>query len=258
MKDYVTIWTEDDATMRAPGHVGLHAAWANLFGSVFDTTTAEIHGLGYGVEYVMPNGAVVRTAPDGATIQVPRHWCTNYPAVWGQFSRTAHAVAVWLMTHRRDLEGEALDKVVGAVLAENETLQERKTLPFPRPRIVCLCGSTRFAEDFASQNRTFTLAGYVVLSVGFFGHQEPGPLDEDVKSKLDVLHLRKIDMADVVFFINKGGYIGESGQRELAYAIAKNKPVTFLAPSAGEKYMQENAHKLGCIIAAFAAAGALP
>lgn len=37
-------------------------------------------------------------------------------------------------------------------------------------RVVTLCGSTRFKEDFLEQQKILTLQGYIVISVGLFGH----------------------------------------------------------------------------------------
>ena len=47
---------------------------------------------------------------------------------------------------------------------------------------------------------------------------------------LDALHLRKIDLADRVLVVNPGGYVGESTGREIAYARATGKPVSFTDP----------------------------
>ncbi|THA26271.1 hypothetical protein E4198_17670 [Streptomyces sp. RKND-216] len=44
------------------------------------------------------------------------------------------------------------------------------------------------------------------------------------------LHLRKIDLADRVLVINPGGYVGVSTSREIAYARAADKPVSFTDP----------------------------
>jgi hypothetical protein len=52
---------------------------------------------------------------------------------------------------------------------------------------------------------------------------------EHHKAVLDALHLRKIDLADRVLVVNPGGYIGESTGREIAYARAAGKPVSFAA-----------------------------
>src|SRR2546423_1826305 len=40
----------------------------------------------------------------------------------------------------------------------------------PRPVIVCLCGSTRFYDAFQAANYERTMAGEIVLSVGFYPH----------------------------------------------------------------------------------------
>ena len=101
----------------------------------------------------------------------------------------------------------------------------------PRPTIVCLCGSTRFYEAFQVAYFIETLKGNIVLSVGFYGgsiHGEHVGITPEDKVKLDELHLRKIDIADEVYILNCGGYIGESTRRELEYAEALGKTVRFL------------------------------
>jgi hypothetical protein len=99
-----------------------------------------------------------------------------------------------------------------------------------RPTIVCLCGSTRFKREFIDANFQQTMAGRIVLSVGWFSHADSHIYrpTEDEKRRVDELHLRKIDLADEVLVINPGGYIGESTAREIAYARAIGKPVRFL------------------------------
>ena len=95
-----------------------------------------------------------------------------------------------------------------------------------RPEIVCICGSTRFVEQMRAANRDLTFAGVIVVA--------PGEADEvvtdDQKTALDALHLRKIDLADRVLVVNPGGYVGESTGREIAYARAAGKPVSFTDP----------------------------
>lgn len=44
------------------------------------------------------------------------------------------------------------------------------------------------------------------------------------------MHLQKIDMADEIFVINVGGYIGESTKREIEYAFVKGKFIRYLEP----------------------------
>ena len=106
-------------------------------------------------------------------------------------------------------------------------------LPPARPRIVCLCGSTKFYEAFMVANYRETMAGAIVLSVGFFMHRPEthghalGCTPEQ-KVALDELHKRKIDLADEVYVINVGGYIGESTKSEIAYAMAHAKGIRYL------------------------------
>lgn len=104
-----------------------------------------------------------------------------------------------------------------------------------RPEIVCICGSTRFVDEMSAANRDLTFAGVIVLAPGIFLRAEDREAGESIteeqKTALDALHLRKIDLADRVLVVNPGGYIGESTSREIAYARATGKPVSFTDPS---------------------------
>ena len=102
-----------------------------------------------------------------------------------------------------------------------------------RPEIVCICGSTRFVDEMRAANRELTFAGVIVVAPGVFlraeDHQD-ALLTNEQKAALDALHLRKIDLADRVLVVNPGGYIGESTSREIAYAHATGKPISFTDP----------------------------
>ncbi len=119
--------------------------------------------------------------------------------------------------------------------------------------IVCLCGSTAFLDDFQRAQLEETLAGRIVLSIGCSSQRDALQMksDSEVKIKLDELHLRKIDLADEVLFINVGGYIGDSTRRELAYSLFNGKVVRFVNEVEGERYMEEHAHELGKFVAEF-------
>ncbi len=97
-----------------------------------------------------------------------------------------------------------------------------------KPKIVCLCGSTKFKNEFEELNKKLTLEGKIVLSVGFFLHSTPEAISEESKIELDLLHKKKIDMADEIYVINKDGYIGLSTQSEIAYATRLGKKITYL------------------------------
>ncbi len=97
-----------------------------------------------------------------------------------------------------------------------------------RPRIVCLCGSTRFKAEFEQANRDLTLAGRIVIAPGVFGHADGITLTPTEKAELDRLHLHKIAMSDAVFVVNPGGYIGDSTRNEITYAKRIGVPVRYL------------------------------
>ena len=106
-----------------------------------------------------------------------------------------------------------------------------------RPMIVCLCGSTRFKDEFVNANLRETLAGRIVLTIGcdmrtddeIFGHLSEKEFQE-TKAVLDELHKRKIDLADEILVLNVGGYIGISTRSEIDYAEAHHKRVRYLLP----------------------------
>ncbi len=95
--------------------------------------------------------------------------------------------------------------------------------------VITLCGSTRFKEQFLEAQKRLTLEGNIVISVGLFGHSG----DDEVwtpgtKEMLDDMHKRKIDMADGIYVINVGGYIGQSTRSEIDYALSQGKTIEYL------------------------------
>ena len=96
-------------------------------------------------------------------------------------------------------------------------------------KVITLCGSTKFKEQYLEAQKRLTLEGDIVISVGLFGHSGDDEVwTEGTKSMLDDMHKRKIDMADEIFVINVGGYIGESTRGEIQYAIENGKCVKYL------------------------------
>ena len=95
--------------------------------------------------------------------------------------------------------------------------------------VITLCGSTRFKDQFLEAQKRITLAGNIVISVGLFGHSGDNEVwTEGTKEMLDDMHKRKIDMADGIYVINVGGYIGQSTRSEIEYARSQGKTVEFL------------------------------
>lgn len=128
-------------------------------------------------------------------------------------------------------EGDAAETAAEAISAG-----QAGGLPDGFPQVVCLCGSTRFYDEFRRANLQLTLAGEIVLSIGcdskpdgdLAASGEFGTDPVTVKARLNALHKRKIDLADYVLVLNVGGYVGDSTRAEIDYALARGKPVRYL------------------------------
>ena len=68
-------------------------------------------------------------------------------------------------------------------------------------KVITLCGSTKFKEEFMKVQKELTLKGNIVISVGLFGHSGDQEVWENMdegtltktKEMLDDMHKRKID-----------------------------------------------------------------
>jgi hypothetical protein len=83
-----------------------------------------------------------------------------------------------------------------------------------------------------------TLMGHIVIGLGCNGHADypqgakflTGDNNDsgEIKQNLNTIHFQKIDLADEIFVINVGGYIGESTRKEIIYAIKQGKTVNYM------------------------------
>jgi hypothetical protein len=131
---------------------------------------------------------------------------------------------------RQDAEGRVLE-----VLWERPVPEAEQDAS--KPKVICLCGSTRFFREFQEASLIETIAGKIVLSIGCNLREDrqiwADPVERDaIKIRLDELHKRKIDLADEVLVLNIGGYIGESTRSEIEYAIKHGKPVRYIENAA--------------------------
>lgn len=100
-----------------------------------------------------------------------------------------------------------------------------------QPKVITLCGSTKFKDEFMRIQKELTLEGYLVISVGCFGHSGDNEVwTEGTKEMLDEIHKAKIYLADEIFVINVNGYIGESTRSEIEWAETLGKKVNYLEP----------------------------
>jgi len=103
-----------------------------------------------------------------------------------------------------------------------------------KPKIICLCGSTRFKNIFVQAQLEETLRGNIVLTIGCDMRSDTELFSKmsfnefaETKWQLDQLHFRKIELADEILILNVGGYIGLSTCDEYWYAVALGKDIRF-------------------------------
>lgn len=94
--------------------------------------------------------------------------------------------------------------------------------------VVTLCGSTKFKKDFELVRQAMTLEGAVILAPELYKHWDNIELTEEEIDRINLVHYQKIEMADIVFIINKGGYIGEQTRKEIEWATELNKKIVYL------------------------------
>jgi hypothetical protein len=107
-----------------------------------------------------------------------------------------------------------------------------------RPKIITLCGSTRFTSEMLAEAWRITITGVIVIHWNILESKEAfshGAERDNVKEIIDNLYLHKIAMADEVRVINVGGYIGDSTRAELRHARKLRKPITWLEPDKVDK-----------------------
>lgn len=91
--------------------------------------------------------------------------------------------------------------------------------------VVTLCGSMRFAKQMQQiAVELETKYGYCVLQPIF---DSDVTLNEKDISNLSKAHFKKIDISDIVYIVNIGGYIGNAVAEELQYAKEHNKEIRF-------------------------------
>ena len=97
-------------------------------------------------------------------------------------------------------------------------------------KVITLCGSRSFKEDFERVNSELTLEGKIVISLGVFGRE----VTDDEKKLLDAIHISKINLADSIYVIDKGGYFGDSTAKEIEHALQTKKQVDYMEPPSKE------------------------
>lgn len=111
-------------------------------------------------------------------------------------------------------------------------------------KVVAICGSVRFWDKMQEMQELLELEdGYVVI--GVTPHVKPSDFTPDEEDLLDELHREKIKMADAIFVVNVGGYIGKSTSSEIEFARSLGKEILYLESNASDWGERGNFAKVG-------------
>ncbi|MFK4566703.1 hypothetical protein [Enterococcus sp. UD-01] len=94
-------------------------------------------------------------------------------------------------------------------------------------KVITLCGSAKFMKEFKEVEANLSLKGIAVLSPIFFEQSKTSKITKEVAQLLGNMHFRKIELADEIFVMDVGGYIGESTRKEIAFAKSNNKNIRY-------------------------------
>ena len=123
---------------------------------------------------------------------------------------------------------EMMPELSSVVVSEDGLFDAEVTRTEIRPPIITICGSTKFKTEYEEAEDKLEKDGWAVMSVGSFPNYDGIIVDDDLKARLDDLHLRKIAMSDAVYVVNPNGYIGDSTRSEIEYARSLGKAVLSL------------------------------
>lgn len=103
-----------------------------------------------------------------------------------------------------------------------------------KAKIVVISGSMKFYPAILEVADKLTQEGNIVLSP--FRDSRPKLTKADLELHAEV-HRQKIDMADEMYVVNLGGYIGDATQSEIEYAASRGIRITYHEPLITKPYV---------------------
>ena len=94
-------------------------------------------------------------------------------------------------------------------------------------KVITICSSLKFIKEIQFYTEKLSLEGNCVLSIMIPKKNNENYTSEEIRS-LGLGHIKKIDLSDAIFVINKNGYIGDAVKGEIEHAIRTNKEVIYL------------------------------
>lgn len=92
---------------------------------------------------------------------------------------------------------------------------------------ITICGSMRFQQEMIAIAQDLELKQNLCVIQCIYNLEQVSPRDH---ARLAQLHEKKIAIADAIYVVNIGGYIGESTRHEIATALRLQKEVIYHEP----------------------------
>ncbi len=102
-----------------------------------------------------------------------------------------------------------------------------------KPKVITLCGSSKYVDVMAvvgwilERDEGVIAMGLHLMPIWYTRGKIPNHLaeHENVAEQMDKLHLRKIDLSDEIFVVNRNDLVGESTTKEINHAKERNLPI---------------------------------
>lgn len=95
-------------------------------------------------------------------------------------------------------------------------------------KVITICGSLKFQDEMMKISEKLELEGNCVLSVIYPVDRNKDSLTGKQMKIFASIHKQKIRMADAIFVVNVGGYIGKGVNSEIEYARSLGKEILYL------------------------------
>lgn len=94
-------------------------------------------------------------------------------------------------------------------------------------KVVTMCGSMKFNRQMREIARKLeTKNGWAVIQCVYSKKSDKFDNVEEMKN-IELAHYKKIEVADAIYVVNIGGYIGEATRRAIDYAKKLGKEIYY-------------------------------
>ena len=94
-------------------------------------------------------------------------------------------------------------------------------------KVIALCGSLKYQYEMMKVAEILSLKGNCILTP-IYPTNDTFKLSESEIRKLKVAHLKRIELSDAIYVVNKDKYIGNSTKKEIEYAKSLNKEIIYM------------------------------